>query len=406
MNSSSPLSTALARNARYYGFLVLMLVALSALGSFVNDMYSPALPGMCRFFGCQVPVAQLGLTMGMAGLGVGQLLLGPISDRIGRKPALIGATALFIMAAVAGTFATNIHIFNLSRFFQGLGASAGYFLAKTIPADVYAGRPLAKLMALVGAINGLAPAIAPVAGGIIADDWGWKAIFWVLAGFALIVILMSLFMKESLAPANRSQGSIWRSFGGYSQLLRNRPFMIHCLLKAFALGTLFAFISSAPFIVQTHYGLSQTAYGYCIGVISLFMGSGSMMSLRFRPYKRSAFIGALIIAAGVVAQAVSLLMVENLWFYLACMALQMFGAGMIFATANTLAMNEGRAHAGEAAAVIGVTGYIVGGTVSPLVGMANFMHSTAIVSIVLTVFVLLFAWLSRRLPADLNPSNQ
>lgn len=211
MNSSSPLSTALARNARYYGFLVLMLVALSALGSFVNDMYSPALPGMCRFFGCQVPVAQLGLTMGMAGLGVGQLLLGPISDRIGRKPALIGATALFIMAAVTGTFATNIHIFNLSRFFQGLGASAGYFLAKTIPADVYAGRPLAKLMALVGAINGLAPAIAPVAGGIIADDWGWKAIFWVLAGFALIVILMSLFMKESLAPANRSQGSIWRS---------------------------------------------------------------------------------------------------------------------------------------------------------------------------------------------------
>lgn len=211
MNSSSPLSTALARNARYYGFLVLMLVSLSALGSFVNDMYSPALPGMCRFFGCQVPVAQLGLTMGMAGLGVGQLLLGPISDRIGRKPALIGATALFIMAAVAGTFATNIHIFNLSRFFQGLGASAGYFLAKTIPADVYAGRPLAKLMALVGAINGLAPAIAPVAGGIIADDSGWKAIFWVLAGFALIVILMSLFMKESLAPANRSQGSIWRS---------------------------------------------------------------------------------------------------------------------------------------------------------------------------------------------------
>ena len=99
-------------------------------------------------------------------------------------------------------------------------------------------------------------------------------------------------------------------------------------------------------------------------------------------------------------------MVENLWFYLACMALQMFGAGMIFATANTLAMNEGRAHAGEAAAVIGVTGYIVGGTVSPLVGMANFMHSTAIVSIVLTVFVLLFAWLSRRLPADLTSSNQ
>lgn len=107
-------------------------------------------------------------------------------------------------------------------------------------------------------------------------------------------------------------------------------------------------------------------------------------------------------AVGVVGLMISLLLVENLWFYFGCMAVEMFGAGMIFATANTLAMNEGRAHAGEAAALIGVTGYIIGGSVSPLVGMGNFMHSTALVSLVLTVFVLFFAWLSRRLPADLN----
>ena len=386
----------------YYAFVVLMLVALSALGSFVNDMYSPALPGMCRFFGCDVPLAQLGLTMGMIGLGFGQALLGPISDKIGRKPALIGATALFIVSAVAGTFATNIHIFNLSRLFQGLGASAGYFLAKTIPADVYGGRKLAKLMALVGAINGLAPAAAPVAGGIVADDLGWKAIFWILAGFALVVILLSLNMKESLPVSRRAKGSLWASFGGYPKLLCNRPFMIHCLLKGFALGLLFAFISSAPFIAQTHYGLSQTEYGYCVGVISLLIGGGSIMSLKFKPYKDSAFVGALIIAASVAGLTVSLFFIENLWFYFACMSVEMFGAGMIFATSNTLAMNEGRAHAGEAAALIGIIGYIVGGAVSPLVGMGNFLHSTAIVNIALAVLVLVFAWLSRRLPADLT----
>lgn len=400
----SPMAAKLCSPAgnRYYIFVVLMLVALSALGSFVNDMYSPALPGMCKFFGCAVPVAQLGLTMGMIGLGAGQMLLGPISDKIGRKPALIGATVLFIVAAAAGTFATNIHVFNISRLFQGLGASAGYFLAKTIPADVYGGRMLAKLMALVGAINGLAPAVAPVAGGVIADDLGWKAIFWILCGFALLVILLSLNMKESLPADKKAKGSLWKSFSGYPELLRNRAFMTHCLLKGFALGMLFAFISSAPFIAQTHYGLSQTNYGYCVGVISLIMGAGSIMSLKFKPYKKSAFTGALIMAVGVVGLMISLLLVENLWFYFGCMAVEMFGAGMIFATANTLAMNEGRTHAGEAAALIGVTGYIIGGTVSPLVGMGNFMHSTALVSLGLTLLVVFFAWHSRRLPADLN----
>ncbi|MBO4944239.1 MAG: multidrug effflux MFS transporter [Muribaculaceae bacterium] len=402
--SVSPMAAKLCSPAgnSYYIFVVLMLVALSALGSFVNDMYSPALPGMCKFFGCAVPVAQLGLTMGMIGLGAGQMLLGPISDKIGRKPALIGATVLFIVAAAAGTFATNIHVFNISRLFQGLGASAGYFLAKTIPADVYGGRMLAKLMALVGAINGLAPAVAPVAGGVIADDLGWKAIFWILCGFALLVILLSLNMKESLPADKKAKGSLWKSFSGYPELLRNRAFMTHCLLKGFALGMLFAFISSAPFIAQTHYGLSQTNYGYCVGVISLIMGAGSIMSLKFKPYKKSAFTGALIMAVGVVGLMISLLLIENLWFYFGCMAVEMFGAGMIFATANTLAMNEGRTHAGEAAALIGVTGYIIGGTVSPLVGMGNFMHSTVLVSLVLTLLVVFFAWRSRRLPADLN----
>lgn len=405
--ASGPVSPMAAKlcspsGASYYVFLVLMLVALSALGSFVNDMYSPALPGMCKFFGCNVPLAQLGLTMGMAGLGIGQLLLGPISDKIGRKPALIGATGLFIVAALVSTLSPSIHVFNLCRFFQGMGASSGYFLAKTIPADVYGGRALAKLMALVGAINGLAPAVAPVAGGVVADAWGWKAIFFVLAGFAAIVILLSLHMKESLPVSARSKGSIWASIGGYGTLLCNGRFMTHCLLKAFALGMLFSYVSSAPFIAQTHYGLTQTQYGLCVGVISLFAGGGSVISLKFKPYKKAAFVGSLVMAVGVAFLTVSLLAVENLWFYFGCMAVIMFGAGMIFATSNTLAMNEGRGHSGEAAAVIGVTGYIVGGIASPLVGIGNFMHSTAIVSIVITAIVLLFAWLSKRIPADLG----
>lgn len=399
----SPLAKALVSRKGYYGFLVLFLVVLSAQGSFVNDMYTPALPTMCRFFGCAVSVSQLGLTMGMIGLGVGQMILGPVSDKYGRKPVLIVTTLLFIAAAVASVFSPTIHIFNLCRFFQGIGASSGYFLAKTIPADVYAGRPLARLMALIGAINGIAPASAPVIGGIMADAFGWKSIFLLLAGFAVIVLVMAWIVKESLPADRRVTGSLLTSMKGYGTLFKSSPFMTHVMLKASALGLLFAYISSSPFILQDHYGMSQTSYGLLIGFNALFMAVGSMISLRFRPYKKAAFIGAVIVAVGVTALTVALYTVHNLWVYDGCMVIILFALGMLFATSNTLAMNEGREHSGEAAAIIGLGGYVIGSIASPLVGLGNELHSTAIVNIVLAVLVMVFAVASRRIPADLNP---
>lgn len=399
----SPLAKALVARKGYYGFLVLFLVVLSTQGSFVNDMYTPALPAMCRFFGCAVSVSQLGLTMGMIGLGVGQMILGPVSDKYGRKPVLIVTTLLFIAAAVASVFSPTIHVFNLCRFFQGIGASSGYFLAKTIPADVYAGRPLARLMALIGAINGIAPASAPVIGGIMADAFGWKSIFLLLGAFAVIVLVMAWIVKESLPADRRVTGSLLTSMKGYGTLFRSVPFMTHVMLKASALGLLFAYISSSPFILQNHYGMSQTSYGLLIGFNALFMAVGSMISLRFRPYKKAAFIGAVIVAVGVTALSVALYTVHNLWVYDGCMVIILFALGMLFATSNTLAMNEGREHSGEAAAIIGLGGYVIGSIASPLVGLGNELHSTAIVNIVLAVLVMVFAVASRRIPADLNP---
>lgn len=398
----SPLAKALATRKGYYGFLVVFLVVLSAQGSFVNDMYTPALPAMCRFFGCTVSVSQLGLTMGMIGLGIGQMILGPVSDKYGRKPVLIITTILFIVAAIASVFSPTIHIFNLCRFFQGIGASSGYFLAKTIPADVYSGRQLAKLMALIGAINGIAPASAPVMGGIMADAFGWKSIFLLLAGFALVVLAMAWISKESLPADRRVTGSLLTSMKSYGTLFKSRPFMTHVMLKASALGLLFAYISSSPFILQNHYGMSQTSYGLLIGFNALFMAAGSMVSLRFRPYKKAAFIGAVMVAGGVAALSVALYTVHNLWIYDGCMVVILFALGMLFATSNTLAMNEGHAHSGDAAAIIGLGGYVIGSIASPLVGVGNELHSTAIVNIALAVLVMIFAIESRRLPADLS----
>lgn len=402
LDSTSPLSEELLKSKSYYGFLILFLVLLSAVGSFVNDMYTPALPGMCRFFGCSIPLAQMGLTTGMIGLAIGQFILGPVSDKYGRKPVVIGATSLFVIAAVASLFSPSIHVFNICRFVQGLGASAGYLLAKTIPADVYSGRQLAKLMTLVGAINGFAPASSPVIGGILEDHLGWKSIFVFLAAFSVIIIVISFFMKESLPKARRSVLPLLRSFGGYKYLLKNKAFMIHTCLRGTILGVLFAYTSSSPFIVQNHYHFTAAGYGILVGVNSLFLVAGSMISLRFKPYKRSAFVGSIILAAGVILQTLALFFINNVWIYDLCMVIILFAVGMIISTANTLAMNEGRNRSGEASALLGVSGYIVGAIASPLVGMNNILHSTAYVNIVLAVLVVVFAIATKRLPADLT----
>ncbi len=401
LSQQSPMAAKLQSDKHYYVFLVACLVLLSALGSFVNDMYTPALPAMCRFFGCSVSLGQMGLTMGMAGLALGQFILGPVSDRIGRRPVLVASIVLFIVSAVVSVFSPSIHVFNLCRLFQGIGASGGYFLARTIPADVYQGRALARLMALIGAINGIAPASAPVIGGITSDAFGWKGVFVLLAIFAVFLLFAAPVLKESLPVAKRVSGPWMKSFSGYGSLLRNRPFIIHICFKGTALGMLFAYISSSPFILQSHYGLSQTSYGLVIGFNAIFMAAGSMLALKFKPFKKAAYTGAVVMAFGVL-EAVALYCIHSILLYEIFSIVMLFGLGLIFTTANTLAMNEGRESAGEASALLGISGYVVGAAVSPIVGIGNVLHSTAITYVLLGIVVFAFALASRRLASDLN----
>lgn len=387
---------------RYYAFLISYLVLLSAFGSFVNDMYLPTLPEMTRFFHCSVSEVQLGLTMGMIGLGAGQLLLGPLSDHYGRKPVLMVSMAVFVAGAVASVFAPTIHAFLLWRLVQGLGASGGYFLARTVPADIYGGHQLARMMALIGAINGFAPASAPVIGGLLADSVHWQGIFWILAAFAALLIVISFFFKESLPPARRTKGNMLDSFREYGPLLRNRPFMTHVLLKGSALGLLFAYTSSAPFIMQTVYGWSQLDFGLFMGFNALFAAAGSMFDLRFKILKRAAWVAGIVLMISVSVEGLVLFLIRDFWAYELALLPMIFCMGMIFTVGNTLAMNEGRTNAGAASAILGVGGYAFGAAVAPLVGLGNILHSTTIVFLVMGVLTLCFSYGSRRLPADLN----
>lgn len=390
----------------YYAFLIIYLVLLSAFGSFVNDMYLPTLPEMVRSFHTTRSTVQLGLTFGMIGLGFGELILGPLSDRFGRKPILIGALIVFAIGAMCSVWSKTIHVFLWWRLVQGLGASGGYFLARTIPADLYKGRALAKVMALVGAINGFAPASAPVIGGLVARSVGWQGIFWILFGFSCILLLLTPAFKESLPKSRRVTGHFGAAFKNYVVLSHNKHFVIHVMLKGAALGVLFAYISSAPFIIQDHYGFSQLQFGLFMGFNALFVAAGATVALHFKPLKLAAVVAGRSLVVVAIAQFICFYTVDNIWVYEALNLPMLFCLGMLFTVGNTLAMNEGRECAGDASALIGLMGYIFGATVSPLVGLGNQLHSTGITILILSLLVLLFTRMTRVLPADLMATPQ
>ena len=382
-----------------YPRLIAYLVGLSAFGSFVNDMYMPSLPSMVRFFHCSVPVCEMGVAFGMAGLGIGEIIMGPVSDRYGRKPVLYGSLILFIIAAVVSIFSPDIHFFIGCRFFQGCGAAGGYFLARTIPTDIYGGRMLAKVMAVVGAINGFAPASAPVVGGFISQKFGWQGVFIVLTIFAAILFFCAFKLKET-HPRSASTGTLLSSFGDYGRLLRNSRFVIHMMLKGTALGLLFAYISSAPFIMQTHYGFSQINFGLIVGGNSLMAALGAILALKFKKLKKAALFGASLLLIATIAESAYLLFGSHFLPYELLLLPILFALSMLFTSGNTLAMNDGRKYAGGASALVGLAGYLFGCIASPIVGLGDVLHPTAFTFLFLALLVFIFAVISNRLPDD------
>ena len=404
--SSDPALKPAPTSGGYYWFVIIYLVLLSAFGSFVNDMYIPTLPVMCRSFHCSVSTCQLGLTFGMIGLGVGQMLFGPFSDRWGRKPILYIAMVIFAVGAFCSVWSKSIWEFIWWRLVQGFGASGGYFLARTIPADMYRGQDLAKVMALVGAINGFAPASAPVLGGFVSHSIGWQGIFWILFGFSILLLILAPALKESLPKSRRVQGHFGIAFKNYGYLVANKRFMVHSTLKGAALGLVFAYVSAAPFIIQDHYHFSQLQFGLFMGFNAIFIAIGATTALTFKPLKKAAVYAGRTLFVLTVGQGVCLYLVDSVWVYEAWNICMIFCIGMIFTVSNTLAMNEGRLYAGDASALLGFIGYVFGGIASPLVGLDNVLHSTAITQVVYAAIVLVFAHLTKVLPPELVPTFQ
>lgn len=271
-------------------------------------------------------------------------------------------------------------------------------LSTSIPADVYMGRQLAKLMAVVGAVNGVAPALAPVVGGFMARSCGWRGIFIVLLAIGVIMTFWTCRYHETLPPSRRIQTRGIESLAkSYKAVISDRRFMLYVIIKAVGIGLLYAYISSAPFIIQDHYGFSDSQFGMIFGGNALVMGAGSILVLRFRVLKQGMVVGCVGMFILAVADAV-VLWTEGSFLWYELFAAPMLGfSGMIFASANTLSMDVEHSRAGTASAVLSIVKYVFAAVVSPLVGLGNIMHSTALTFVIVTTLALVLSVFAYRL---------
>lgn len=374
----------------YGTFLLCLLGMLSAFGPFVTDMYLPALPQLQTYFSTDASTVQLSLSASMYGLALGQLFFGPLSDKYGRKPVIIVSLWVFILSTVACLFSTGIEMFVGLRLLQGIGGAGGIVLSRSIATDRYWGEKLAKMMAVIGAIQGIAPVSAPIIGGMMTDSLGWRGIFTLLLLLGVLLLLGSLMMRETLPAGKRTADGIVRTFASIGAVLRNRKFLSLLLQYGCCGGAFFAYIASSPFIIQQHYGFSAFGFSLIFAVNALVLGIGAGASMKFKTPRQSTFVGSVGLLAFSVALLLAMLLGATFWLY-ECLVLAMLACiGTCFSSSVALAMNEAHERAGAASALVGAIIFVLGGVVSPLVGMGDIVVSTSLIFVVCGVLALGF----------------
>ena len=395
------------RNTNSKIFLLILLGSLTAFGPLVTDMYLPSLPSMTDYFGTQASMVQLGLTSSMIGLALRQLFFGPLSDWYGRRPPLLVAMSLFIVSTVCCIFSATIEGFIFFRLIQGIAGAGGIVVSRSIATDRFTGKELAKAMAIIGAINGIAPVASPVLGGFLTDSIGWKGIFIVLLILGVLLLFSNLHFKESLSVDNRKRGNLKSLVSSFGIVLKNRRYVYYVLQMGFAMGVLFANISSSPFIVQQHYGFSAFEFSLFFGINALAIGLAAGLSVKFKNPEHAMFLGSVGMTMMSAVEFVILSNEYHFAVYEAVLFVLLFSmgltftafcllsmVGMAFTASNTLAMDCERRNAGVASALLGAIGFAFGGIVSPLVGLGDILSTTGLIFFVCSVCSLCFSVLA------------
>lgn len=262
--------------------LLPLLTLLTAIGPLSTDMYLASLPGLGRYFSAGPEQVQLTLSVFLVGFAISQLAYGPLADRYGRRPVILGGLILFTVATIACALAPTLETLILARLLQAVGGCAGPVLGRAVVRDIYSREEAARALALLAAATSLAPAFAPVLGGILESHFGWRASFVVLTVFAVgIVSLVLLKLPETNRNPDPAATSVAGLLRNYGSLLRNRTFLSFAAALGFGYSLLFCFISGSSHVLISAFGLPPDLFGLCFMICVGGFLSGSLTAARF-----------------------------------------------------------------------------------------------------------------------------
>ncbi|GMA36921.1 Bcr/CflA family efflux MFS transporter [Demequina litorisediminis] len=317
---------------------------------------------------------QLSLTAFLVGAGVGQLIFGPVSDRLGRRGPLIAGATLFVLSSAAAAAAPSIALLVVARLIQGLSGAAGMVIGRTVIADLARGPQGARAFSALMIVGGAAPVVAPVAGSLLVEPLGWRGLLWIVAGLGIVSLIAVLVVVPETHPRSVRVAAGQSSVRAGLRELATRQYMGAAVAFTFAFATMMAYISASPFLYQGLMGLGTVAYGILFGVnaLVLMMVSGVAMSLTGRfGVRRLARLGlTLNLAAILVLAAMVVAHVSALWL-IAPIVVAVGSLGFVFGTVTAMAMDAVPDAGGAASAFLGFLQFALAGLVAPLVGLGG-----------------------------------
>lgn len=355
--------------------LLIILGGLSAFGPLATDFYLPGLPAMTADFGSSASSGQVTLTGCLIGIGLGQLVVGPLSDSRGRRVPLLTGMVLFVAASLACAAAPSIEVLIGLRFVQGCAGGVGIVIAMSVVRDLHGLVGSARVFALLLLTTGVVPMLAPSAGALLLRVTSWRGLFLLLALVgALLLIGSALLVPETLAAERRRRGGLPEALRVMAGLLGDPSFVAHAIAVSFAFAGGFAYISASPFVLENVYGLSPQLYGAIFALNSAcFVGAaqiGGRLVATVGP-RRLLLAGLWLACAGGGCALLAVAADTGLPPLLAGLALVMAGNGLSVPNATALALAEHPESAGSASALIGLARFAFAAAVAPLVGVAG-----------------------------------
>ncbi|HCT9179876.1 TPA: multidrug effflux MFS transporter [Corynebacterium aurimucosum] len=370
--------------------LLATLALLSATAPFATDMYLPVMPEILSDLGTTRAMVQLTISGFFIGMGVGQLVMGPLSDAIGRKRLLIAGASLALVASVLAALAPTATVLVAARVLQGLGGGACVVLARAVVPDLVHGAAAAKAYSLLMALQGIAPAVAPVLGGVLAEPLGWRGIFWVLAGLHAVQLVLAVAIVPETA-GGRSRAGLFRTVAGnYWAVLTNARVWGYLVTMAFGFCSMLCYIAASAFVVQDQWGFSPLGYSLVFGInsVGLFMAtlvnSRAMDSVSPAVMLRIGVCG--VLACGVLL-LLSVLFGAPVWVCLVVLFACVAPTGFIMGNATALATGLMRPRAGSVSAIMGFGQSLLASAISPLMGWGSNAALTMAIGMVCCSFI-------------------